>query len=60
MNCDHIKRLITLSSDNIKRLSLYMCEIENKSEIEPGQWVSVRGAREGSIKSKIVCFKTVL
>jgi hypothetical protein len=23
MNCDHIKRLVTLTSDNIKRLSLY-------------------------------------
>jgi hypothetical protein len=31
--CDHIKRLITLTSDNIKRLSLYLravSEIKNR------------------------------
>jgi hypothetical protein len=27
MNCDHIKRLMTLTSENIKRLSLYLWDV---------------------------------
>ena len=30
LKCDHIKRLITLTSDNIKRLSLYQKRAEKQ------------------------------
>ncbi len=33
VKCDHIKRLITLTSDNIKRLSLYFEILEFKAII---------------------------
>jgi hypothetical protein len=37
VKCDHIKRLITFTSDNNKRLSMYLKLIESGGYLKTGQ-----------------------